>query len=124
MNSKRVLIILLALFAALGFALAYLAGREIPEPKPMQLGTTLLFSILTFAWFWFDSEARSYKRSPFLNVAVVGLGALAIPYYLLRSRPKGQRLKSIGKFIGFILLLIAALVLGGFPGAWLSMVGS
>lgn len=91
MKTKHVLVTFLAVVAACGFVLAYLDGRGIPEPKPLQLGSTFLFSALTFAWFWLDSESRSYRRSPFLSIAVIALGAFAVPYYLVRSRPSGQR---------------------------------
>lgn len=120
MKSKHILIAFLAAFAVLGFVLSYLEARGIQEPMAIQLGSTLVISMLTFAWFWFDSEARSYKRSPFLNIAIVALGAFAVPYYLARSRPKGQRLKAIGSFVGFVLLLLVALVVGALPNAWFS----
>jgi hypothetical protein len=119
-STKHILTAFIAVFAALGFATSFLDARGVREPQVMQLGSVFVFSALTFAWFWVDSEARSYKRSPFLSVAIVALGALAVPYYLLRSRPRGQRLKAIGAFVGFILLLLAALVLGSLPGAWLA----
>jgi hypothetical protein len=112
LTPKRVLIALLVAFVALGVFETYLEVRGIPEPKSVQLGSTFVFSLMTFTWFWLDSESRAYKRSPFLSVSVVALGIVAIPYYLLRSRPKGQRLKAVGKCVGFVGLLLLAFVLG------------
>jgi hypothetical protein len=119
MKPKHPLIALLVTLALLGGVLSFLEARGIREPQSLQIGSTLLFSVMTFVWFWLDSEARSYKRSPFLSVAVVAIGLLAVPYYLVRSRPKGERLLAMGKLLCFILLLVAALVLGSLPGFWL-----
>ena len=113
LTPKRVLIALPVAFAALGMFMAYLQVRGIPEPKSVQVASTFLFSLMTFAWFWLDSELRAYKRSPFLSVSVVAFGIVAIPYYLLRSRSKGQRLKAVGKFMGFVCLLFLAFLVGG-----------
>jgi hypothetical protein len=115
LTTKHVLIVFLGVLALLGFAMAYLQVLRIPEPKALQLGSTLLFSVLTFTWFWLDSEARAYKRSPWLNVGIVAFGLFAIPYYLVRSRPKGQRLKAVAKCVGFALLLWVAFALGSLP---------
>jgi hypothetical protein len=98
MKSKHALIALLSVLAALSGVLSFLDAQGVAEPKSLQLGSTFVFSALTFAWFWLDSESRSYRRSPFLNIAVVALGLIAVPYYLIRSRPKGERLKAMGDF--------------------------
>jgi hypothetical protein len=67
MKPKHALIALLITIALLGGLLSFLEARGIREPQPLHIGSTLLFSVLTFLWFWLDSEARSYKRSPFLR---------------------------------------------------------
>ncbi len=118
-TTRHVLVVLLGAFAALGFFSTYLDAAGIPEPRIMQLASTFMFSLLTFTWFWLDSEARGYKRSPFLNISIVAFGALAIPYYLVRSRPQGQRLKAVGKCLGFALLLVLAFAVGGAPALFL-----
>ena len=115
LTTRHVLLVFLGVMALLGFALAYMEVHRIAEPQALQVGSTLLFSLLTFTWFWLDSEARAYKRSPLLNVAIIALTVLAVPYYLLRSRPNGQRLKAVGKCLGFALLLWVAFFLGTLP---------
>lgn len=117
---NRVLVALLAFSAILGVFLSYRTVRGIPEPESVRMVSAVLLSLLTFAWFWIDSEFRAYKRSPFLSVSIVALGVLAIPYYLLRSRPKGQRLKALGKWLGFVLLMMLAFVMGNLPIALLA----
>ena len=80
----------------------------------------IAFSVLTFAWYRFDSDIRGYKRSPLLNVSVVALGLFAVPYYLIRSRERGQRIKAILFFFGYLLAFIVALILGSAGNAMLS----
>jgi hypothetical protein len=45
---------------------------------------------------------------------------LAVPYYLLRSRERGQRLFAMAKLLGFVVLMVAALVVGALPVAVVS----
>jgi hypothetical protein len=45
--------------------------RGIPEPEIVQVESMIAFSVLTFAWYKFDSDIRGYKRSPLLNVGVI-----------------------------------------------------
>lgn len=71
MKPNHALIALLAVLALFSCLLAFLDAQGIAEPKSVQIGSTLVFSALTFSWFWLDSEARSYKRSPLLSIAVV-----------------------------------------------------
>jgi hypothetical protein len=59
-------------------------------------------AFLAFLWFRLDSDQRSYRRTPFLTTAVVGISFLAIPYYLFRTR--GIRRGTIG-----VLVLVSLL---------------
>jgi hypothetical protein len=69
--------------------------------------SSLIFSILCFSWYRLDSEQRQYRRSALLNVGVVALAVFAIPYYVVRSRPPGQKARALLRLGGFVLLLIA-----------------
>lgn len=77
----------------------------------------LAFNFTSFVWYCRDSDAAGYKRSLGLNVAVILLGPFAVAYYLLRSRPKGRRLRTILGLLGFIALVVVASVLGTIAGA-------
>lgn len=120
MNPNHVLIALLVFGAVLSGYLEFLEMRRIPEPEIVRVGSMIAFSVLTFAWYKFDSDIRGYKRTPLLNVGVVALGLFAVPYYLIRSRERGHRLKAVIFFIGFVLAFVAALSLGALPVAMLS----
>ena len=115
---NHILILLLIYIAALSGMISYLDTRGITEPQWSVVATTLLFSLLIFWWYWADSTSRSYRRSPLLNVAVIAVGFLAVPYYLLRSREKGQRLNAFARMLGFVVLILVAFVVGGLPFAF------
>ena len=52
--------------------------------------TDILFTVvataLLFIWYRADSDRLAYRRSIGLNVAVVFVSAIAMPYYFFRSR--------------------------------------
>jgi CDP-diglyceride synthetase len=120
MKPNRILIVLLLYFAALSGMTSYLDARGIAEPQWSVIVTMLFSSLLVFWWYWADSTSRSFRRSPLLNVAVVAVAFIAVPYYLLRSREKGQRLKAISRMFGFLLLIVAAVMVGALPAALVS----
>lgn len=86
MNSKKNwILIALAIVAFLnGVATQYL------EPGVMFSRTDMLFMLigvtLSFMWYYFDSEQIQYRRGRLLNIGVITIGILAIPYYFIRSR--------------------------------------
>lgn len=111
---------LLLYLAALSGMASYLDARGIAEPQWSVILTSVAGSLLVFWWYWTDSTLRSYRRPPLLNVAVVAIGFLAVPYYLLRSREKGQRLRAFARMLGFIALMLGAMLIGALPVALFS----
>jgi hypothetical protein len=120
MKPNQILVLLLLYFAALSGMASYFDMRGIAEPQWSVIVTSIAGSLLLFWWYWADSTSRSYRRTPLLNVAIIGIGFLAVPYYLLRSREKGQRLLAFAKMFGFVLLLIAAVMIGSLPAVMAS----
>jgi hypothetical protein len=112
MKPNQILVLLLLYIAALSGLASFLDMRRITEPQWSVVLTSLVGSLLVFWWYWADSTSRSYRRSPLLNVAVVAVGFLAVPYYLARSRQRGRRLFAIAKLFGFGLLMVVAMVIG------------
>ena len=53
---------------------------------PTALAFAVICVALIFAWFRLDSTQVGYKRTPWLNVGVIALGIIALPYYFFRSR--------------------------------------
>nr|WP_314545377.1 hypothetical protein [uncultured Massilia sp.] len=99
-------------------ALALLAG--LVDPRTMGQASHLVsdmvvelsLSFLAFYWYRLDSDAHQYRRSLLLNAAVIGVGTVAVPYYLLRSRPWGQKWRAVLRGVGFMLLMSATLATG------------
>lgn len=58
---------------------------------------------LAFYWYWLDSCYRKYNRTMLLNIAVILIAFLAIPYYLYRSRIDKGRLTSLAVFASVIV---------------------
>lgn len=102
---KQALIALL-FTAVLGGALnGFASSRHSAEPLVWTYAIDLASSFLCFVWYCRDGDARSFIRSRWLSVAMVTMNVLAIPYYLWRSRARGQRWRAIVRYIGFAVLL-------------------
>lgn len=102
---------------------SFLSGARPLGTDAAQLIETLLIfgmAMLIFFWYRFDSDLRGFQRSPLLNFAMVMVAALAMPYYLIRTRgwPQAQFsiAKAIGVFFGSIVLATLGAVLFGSAG--------
>jgi hypothetical protein len=82
--------------------------------------STLMFSFLSFCWYRLDSEACQYRRTRWLSIGVVMLAIVAVPYYLVRSRPAGQKGRALLRLAGFCVLLAVAGTAGGLVYDWLA----
>src|SRR5689334_17839915 len=122
MNAKKALIALLGYAAVLGFAMSLLGFFGVREPLWLTMILAFGSSLLMFWWFCLDTEEHAYRRTPLLNVAVVAIGFVAIPYYMIRSRARGERLKAVAKCIGFGVLWFVAVMLGALPMALIAQV--
>jgi hypothetical protein len=120
MKKIHILSLLLFLSVLLGAVSAYLEAHHIREPLWWYFGSTFLVLALIFAWYHMDSTLRSYQRSMLLNIGVVTVAVIALPYYIVRSRDKGQIAKDVMKLIGFFGLI---LVCGAFGGILANMIG-
>ncbi len=104
----------LSLFSLAIIAIASGITTQYPDPyHPSEAASAILvvlFALAIFAWFRADAIQRAYRRSPFLNVAVFGLAAVALPYYFVRSRGWKQGLIAI---LGAVGVLIAVSLISG-----------
>lgn len=118
MRSKHVLYLLTG--AALLEGLFDMRAMTLHVQQPLlPLLSMLALSYLSFFWYRLDSDERGYRRNPWLNTGVVALGMVAIPYYLARSRPRGQKGRALLRLTGFALLQFAAAFVGAIAGALL-----
>jgi cytochrome bd-type quinol oxidase subunit 2 len=112
MTPKRTLIALFLLMAVNGAIDATYRARGAQLPLGWTLPLALVFSFLCFVWYRMDSDKRHFTRSPWLNSSMVVLVAIAMPYYLLRSRRPGERLRALLRCAGFAVLLVLATAVG------------
>jgi hypothetical protein len=104
------------------FALSFLSGaRPLNSTAAPTIETLLIFSmaLLIFLWYRFDSDQRGYPRTPMLSFAMVMVAAIAMPYYLMRSRGPEQGPRSVGLafavFLGSVLLSMLGMALFNAP---------
>jgi hypothetical protein len=83
---------------------------------------TVIVTLLIFVWYRFDADERSYRRTPFLSVAVVALAALALPYYFFKSRGWSRGSVATGIFIACCVAYVALETAGEYAAyyAWQS----
>jgi hypothetical protein len=110
MKSKTLILCLLG-GAALSFGAIdqyFYPGEAVP---PTAIAFTLITVALIFLWYRFDAAEAGYRRTPWLNVGVIAVALLALPYYLFRSRGAKRGFIAIGllvlAFIGMNLLSMA-----------------
>ena len=118
MTTRRVLALMLVLALTAGIV----GTGMLDNAATMRWGVAfqVAFSFLCFYWYRLDSEARCYRRTPLLNVAVVAFGWIAIPYYLARSRSSGAKVRSVLRCLGFSIALLFMPVLGALLGLLLT----
>ena len=95
------------------------AANDRPHLAVMAL-LGVLSNFTAFVWYCRDSDAVGYRRSLGLNIAVILAGPFGVAYYLVRSRPKGSRLRALMRLLGFVCMLIGASALGTVTGAMLT----
>ncbi len=111
------------LFAALTSGVGeYFRAHHVREPVWWQVITAVLGGVILFAWYYSDSESRGYPRSRWLNVGIVAFWPVAVPYYVIRSRPKGQKGKALLDCLGFFIWVLAASLIGrAVSSIWLAL---
>jgi len=112
MTPKNTLWALLALMFACGMSDALYAASHVHMPVWWMSLSAFLLSFLPYYWYRLDSEARLYRRPRWMSTAVVAMAPIGIPLYLLRSRPRGNRLVSLARMSGFLLMMLGASVAG------------
>jgi hypothetical protein len=116
MKNAKLLVFLALMLTALvsGFARQLLPPNEVVDPSDIPF--MLLGVFLLFLWFRLDSDERSYRRSALLNVGVIALAVVVLPYYFFRTRGFARGLATS------VLFLVAGLMytLLQYVGAYLS----
>jgi hypothetical protein len=100
MRNPKVIVLLLLVIAALADGVAHqlTSPREILGPS--DIAFMFVATFLTFLWYRFDSDQIAYRRTPWLNVSVIAISLLALPYYFFRSRGFARGGIAVGLFFG------------------------
>lgn len=106
MNTKTsvgVVIFLVTLWAAVD---SYFLSSGNATPGLFNALFAVPILIVAYLWYRYDTSSRSYTYSPLQGGAVVLFVLIAIPYYLARGRPPGQKFSSVVKFFGLVALCL------------------
>ena len=101
---------ILMLMFAVGLADGGGGARDVDPALFLVIGLAIHY--LAFLWYGSDSNARGFVRSRLLSVAVFVFPLAAVPYYLLRSRPAGERWPALRSFTGLLLGMPVACCVG------------
>lgn len=104
---------LLAVF----FCAAFL---ELAAPQAGTATVNVLASFLMFLWYCRDRDATGRQRSLARNIGVIALPFLTVPVYLMRHRPWRGQVRALLRFIGYVLLMVLAALLGTLAAALLA----
>lgn len=93
---------------------------EVVLPLASLLALNVLFSFLTFLWYCRDRDATGRRRSLGRNIGVLLLPFVTIPWYLMRHQPLRGRVRGLLRFIGYLSLMVLAVLAGALAAAMLS----
>lgn len=93
---------------------------EVVLPLASLLALNVLFSFLTFLWYCRDRDATGRRRSLGRNIGVLLLPFITIPWYLMRHQPLRGRVRGLLRFIGYLGLMVLAVLAGALAAAMLS----
>ena len=120
MTNRMPLVALLFITSLTGVFGGHFMARHFNAVPLLQFALETMFSFAAFLWYCRDSNARDFIRSRWLSVAMVSVSLFAVPYYLWRSRPAGQRGRALLRFFGFFMLLVVVTAVGMGIGEWLA----
>ena len=105
MESKTVVLVAIAVLSFISGAVVQYTHRRDSLLQPLFL---LIGAFLIFLWYYRDTEERGFRRTPLLNIGVIAVAIVALPYYFFRSRGVKGGFFALGLFI---LVLIGSGVL-------------
>jgi hypothetical protein len=105
----------LALMACYGIFIGFADARGVDSTKPVEFIFSICTLVLSYVWYYFDAAERGFRRTSAMGASIVLFTLIALPIYLARSRPKGERFKSIGAMLLFMILCLVVVVVAGVP---------
>lgn len=87
-------------------------AAETGMPLGIQLVANIVLFVLGFRWLHADSVALDIRRPTWLNIGIILMAAVFVPYYFFKTRPEGARLAPILRFFGLIFACAFTSVIG------------
>lgn len=112
LHSKNILKATLALMACYGAFIGF-ASQEFQSTKLVEFIFTISTLVLAYLWYYFDAAERGFRRTSMMGAAIVLFTIIALPIYLIKSRPHGERFKSIGAMLLFFIICIFVILAAG-----------
>ena len=81
-------------------------------PLGIQLAANVLLFVLGFRWLHADSAQLDIRRPLWLNLGIILLAAIFVPYYFYKTRPEGARLAPILSFFGLVFACALSSAIG------------
>lgn len=100
-----------------------IAGQYFWPGMPLSVADyafAVLGSFLIFAWYRADAKQRGYRRPAWLDIGVILVAIVAMPYYLFRTRGFKRGLAGIA--LGLLLMMATGVLTGvGKLAIWYSL---
>jgi len=93
------------------------AAMETIRGSGLNIAYQFAVLLLCFGWLELDSRQLGIRRPWWLNLGVVFLTSLFVPYYLYKTRPAGQRGAAVLAYFGVLLGSVVAMMAGMFLAA-------
>lgn len=77
-----------------------------------QLVANVVLFVLGFRWLQVDSAQLDIRRPIWLNIGIILLAAVFVPYYFFKTRPAGARMTPILSFFGLVIGCAMASAIG------------
>ncbi|WP_440225611.1 hypothetical protein ACQQ2N_10215 [Dokdonella sp. MW10] len=84
-----------------------------PSITVTQLIANVTLMLLGFRWLHLDSAQLEIRRPIWLNVGIILLAIVFVPYYLYKTRQPGARQAPILGFLGLVVAIGVASAVGG-----------
>lgn len=112
MSHQRVLFWVALLMASIGLLDSQVEAAGLDDALDAHFLAGLAVSYLCFLWYCSDSDARGYRRSRWLSAAIAGCAVCAIPFYLICSRPDGERGGALMAYAAYLSVTAFAVWVG------------
>lgn len=89
-------------------------GLAALRASPVNLVYQVATLVACFAWLGLDSRQLDIRRPWWLNLGVIFMMAVFVPYYLYKTRPAGRRGSAILAFLGVAFASFMAIMAGMF----------